>query len=277
MPKSFDEIYTQAYLRDSTSSYAQKLSYRFSANKDYVFWYLNRISEATRRVKDCLGSNLKKMTILDIGCGSGWLAVNLALDGASSVGIDVARELVYFSKRRAKYHDVPVDFIVADCTWLPFREEKFDFAVAFDVLEHMKRPVSCLEEVYRILKRDSKFFFETPNKLSLFSPHSHSSLISQLKRWWYKKVGKKINYAESCFSDFENLFTLSQLTTHLTRIGFQETHLLMPQKTGSITREALVTLFEKVDILKSFKPSLNIIALKTATNSNRNYNPRSSR
>ena len=265
MPKSFDEIYTQKYLRDSTSIYGQKLCYRFSKNKDYVFWYLKRISEATKRVKMCFGSNLKGSTVLDIGCGSGWLAVNLALDGARSIGIDVARELVDFSKRRAKYYDVPVDFVVADCARLPFKEEKFDFTVAFDVLEHVKRPICCLEEVYRTLKKDSRFFFETPNKLSLFTLHSHSSLMSQLRRWWYKRAKEKITYAQSCFNDFENLFTLGQLTTYLTRIGFQEIRLLMPLKTGGIARRVIAILFEKVELLSMFKPALNIIASKTVT------------
>ena len=266
MPKSFDEIYTRECLRDSNSAYAQKLYYQFSTSKEYVYWYLKRIGEATQTVKECFGSDLKRSIVLDIGCGGGWLTVNLALCGARPIGVDVARDLINFSKKRAEYHNVPVDFVVADCTLLPFKDEAFDFAVAFDVLEHVKKPICCLEEAYRTLRKNSKFFFETPNKLSLFSLHSHSSLINQLRKWWYDRAKKKITYAECCFSDYESLFTLSQLMTYLTRVGFQETHLLIPRKTRNITRKLIALLFEKVSILRSFKPSFNIIASKTVNN-----------
>ena len=167
-----------------------------------------------------------------------------------------------FNNQQSNYFRA--DFIVADCASLPFKDEVFDFTVAFDVLEHVKRPICCLEEVHRVLKSSSKFFLETPNKLSFFSFQSHSSLINQLRKWWYDKTGKEITYAECQFSSFEKLFTLSQLMRHLTRVGFQETHLLMPQKTEGVTRRFIVQLFEKISILKWFKPSLNIVASKIA-------------
>jgi SAM-dependent methyltransferase len=82
---------------------------------------------------------------LDVGCGDGQVALELARAVGSSgrvVGIDIDEDALGIA-RAAQHAGVRADFIRADAT-KPFRQEAFDLAYARLLLSHLADPVGAL-------------------------------------------------------------------------------------------------------------------------------------
>jgi SAM-dependent methyltransferase len=98
--------------------------------------------------------------VLDVGCGSGLYAAELAQRGADVVGFDNSAKLVQHARRRAgsradlRVHDVrePLD-------WLG--DETVDRAVMALVLHHLDDPAPALREVHRVLKPEGRLVVST--------------------------------------------------------------------------------------------------------------------
>jgi len=89
--------------------------------------------------------------VLDLGCGSGELARQVAATGRTVVGCDISKEMI----RRAAEADPAqnVDWITLPPDWrrLPFCEGTFQVVVASSVLEYLDEPLPLLRECARVL------------------------------------------------------------------------------------------------------------------------------
>lgn len=73
-------------------------------------------------------------SVLDIGCGSGFVAYSMAMVGAYVTGLDLSEENIHIASQRHKHPNL--SFIVGDATkFLP--TGKFSTVVASNVLEHI--------------------------------------------------------------------------------------------------------------------------------------------
>ena len=80
--------------------------------------------------------------VLDVGCGSGFIAHHLAaLACASVTGIDVRRSV-----------DAPIRYVCFDGAHVPFRDASFDAALLCYVLHHAQDQRAFLREVRRTLR-----------------------------------------------------------------------------------------------------------------------------
>ena len=84
------------------------------------------------------------MDVLDCGCGSGGITLDLAqaIRPGSVIGIDVAEVEIERARLRAKQGSTSnVHFEIGDIRALPFPDRSFDAASAHNVLEHVtERP-----------------------------------------------------------------------------------------------------------------------------------------
>jgi len=92
--------------------------------------------------------------LLDVGCGTGWLAEHFAdytgLDGSTdAVAAATARD------RDVRLHDVAEP--------LPLPDESFDGVVMKDLLEHVPDPVALVREVRRVLRPGGRVFACSPD------------------------------------------------------------------------------------------------------------------
>lgn len=104
----------------------------------------------------------KKIAILDIGCGGGFLTNRLAEKGHQVTGIDLSEK----SLRVAKKYDTTqsVQYLKANAYDLPFTAPLFDVVSAMDILEHVENPAKLIEEAARVLKPGGLFFYHTFNR-----------------------------------------------------------------------------------------------------------------
>jgi len=94
-----------------------------------------------------------KGDILEIGTGSGHMAIVLAKKGFRLVSIDLDRKVQKTAKSRLKALglDKLVTLKIMDAERLKFRDNAFDYVISVNVLHHAKAPVKCLKEMARVV------------------------------------------------------------------------------------------------------------------------------
>jgi ubiquinone/menaquinone biosynthesis C-methylase UbiE len=105
------------------------------------------------RIADELRKNGAKK-VLDLGCGSGWLAVYLARQGFEVVGVDVSAQAINLANTWASQEDLKISFDVADASQLQYQAGSFDAVVANSIFEHfpIKQAQQLTDKVYTMLK-----------------------------------------------------------------------------------------------------------------------------
>jgi magnesium-protoporphyrin O-methyltransferase len=84
---------------------------------------------------DSLPADLKGARVLDAGCGTGQISLELASRGAQVVGVDISNNLINVAKRRLPSQlSKKIDFKVGDM--LSPTHGKFDYTIAMDSLIH---------------------------------------------------------------------------------------------------------------------------------------------
>jgi len=102
--------------------------------------------------------------VMDVGTGSGHLALLLAEEGAREVvGIDVSPAMLevaeYFRLSSAVAAAKQVSFRLASAQRMPFRNESFDTIICRLLLHHSHKPERILQEIFRLLKPGGTFIF----------------------------------------------------------------------------------------------------------------------
>ena len=126
-------------------------------------------------------SNKKKLSILDVGSGYGFLPFFVD-KGWHVHGIDIDEERV----RRANQikHSNAV-FLKGDAEDFSIGR-KFDVVLALDVIEHLDHPERCIESVSNHVKDDGIFIVSNPNRHSFWTLFFDNRFIrlEQHKQYW---------------------------------------------------------------------------------------------
>ncbi|MCE5241864.1 MAG: bifunctional 2-polyprenyl-6-hydroxyphenol methylase/3-demethylubiquinol 3-O-methyltransferase UbiG, partial [Desulfobacteraceae bacterium] len=115
-------------------------------------------------------------TVLDVGCGGGFLSEEFARDGYRVTGIDPAGASIEAARRHASAHRLDIDYRGGRGEALPFPDASFDIVVCCDVLEHVDAPGPVIREISRVLKDGGIFFYDTLNR-------TWFSKIAAIKVW----------------------------------------------------------------------------------------------
>jgi len=118
--------------------------------------------------------------VLDVGCGTGTLAIAAArrVQGTGEVqGIDASPEMVALARRKAKRRGIEAAFQVAPIEVLPFPADHFDLVLSTFMLHHLPDDVKSqgFAEIRRVLKPGGRF-------LAVDLADSSRTLVGRLTR-----------------------------------------------------------------------------------------------
>lgn len=123
-----------------------------------------RVSEIARRQGDFIEARVaalhrEGLSLLDVGCGTGWLCERLDRYG-DITGTDLADEVLV----RASARLPSVRFVAGNFLELPFAPESFDVVVSVDVLSHFADQPAFLARVAGLLRPAGILLLGTQNR-----------------------------------------------------------------------------------------------------------------
>ena len=182
---------------------------------DLLLWFLSRGKEDEMREKALSLAHLSSgEAVLDIGCGTGTLAIGAKRRvGEHGVvcGVDASPQMLARAARKARKAGVDVDFRNVAVEALPFPDSQFDVVLSTLMLHHLPGNLreECAREIRRVLKSDGRVLiidFGPPEAqrrsiIDHFHHHGHASLPSMVDL--VKRAGMEV--AESGAVGISNL------------------------------------------------------------------------
>ena len=131
---------------------------RISTQKFY------KIERASReKFKTLMRKNIKNKKVLELGCGKGSYAIQLAELGGNLIGIDISEVAIDYSQKQAEEKQVKnnTNFLVMNAEKLDFPSNYFDRVIGSSILHHLDLD-KAISEIARVLKSDGDAIFIEP-------------------------------------------------------------------------------------------------------------------
>ncbi len=175
------------------------------------------------------------MKVLDIGCGTGELCIELAKAGCDVYGIDYSNQGIELAKKNKMQLSANlktrVNFSVMDAGDMKFSDNFFDRIVCIDVFEHIhEEPLQrVIQEMTRVIKPKGRIVLETaPNKFFL-GPLSF--LAKKVLGW---KSFESDEYHVNVFDYFRLKQTLSQIPGKVHITVLNDSHQFLSSRVAGV-------------------------------------------
>jgi len=122
------------------------------------WWFVGRraiLESFLSSIVSRLTSPDSRLTILDVGCGTG-ANIEMLSQYGDAEGVDVSDEALEFCRLKG----LKVQKGLAET--LPYDDESFELTTALDVIEHLDDDVAGLKEMFRVTKRGGYSLFFVP-------------------------------------------------------------------------------------------------------------------
>ncbi len=123
--------------------------------------YLNSFEQG--QVLGMMG-DLAGKKVLDVGAGTGRLAIELARLGAEVIALDVSGSMLRVLEQKARKAGIKINTVVGDAENLDFPDHSFDWIISTFVIVHLKDPKYFFIEAYRVLKDGGKLLVTNINQ-----------------------------------------------------------------------------------------------------------------
>ena len=106
---------------------------------------------------------LKKINILDIGCGGGLLSEPMSRLGANVTAIDASKKNIEIAKFHAKKNNLKINYLCSSPEKLNIKK-KFDVILNMEIIEHVNDVNFFIKKSSNLLKKNGLMFVATLNK-----------------------------------------------------------------------------------------------------------------
>lgn len=165
----------------------EKLVYDLTYEQEKTQWWFRVRRKIVFDIIKKFSKLEPQATILDAGCGTGFLLQELQKT-SQAWGVDSSQEALNYCCQRG-LQDIKKGDILA----LPFENNSFEVVLLLDVLEHIEDDNRALKEVYRVLKKEGFAIIFVPAFQSLWSVQDEIS--HHCRRYRLKQLARKIEKA----------------------------------------------------------------------------------
>jgi len=140
----------------------------------------------------------KGMKILDLACGQGRHAIELAKKGYNITGLDYSDYLLKVARERAGKENVRINFVKGDMRNIPFENEfdaVYNFFTSFGYFSDEEN-FKVLKEINKCLKKGGKFLIDSSNPIRV---------IKELMPQTWFEVENRIYCLEKSEIDYINM------------------------------------------------------------------------
>jgi 2-polyprenyl-3-methyl-5-hydroxy-6-metoxy-1,4-benzoquinol methylase len=102
------------------------------------------------------------MSLVELGCGSGWMTRFAARHGLEAHGYDIAPEMIAIARELAEQEGSTATFEIADMETLDLGH-RFDTALLYDALHHSRRADLVVRTARRALRPGGRLLLVEPN------------------------------------------------------------------------------------------------------------------
>jgi ubiquinone/menaquinone biosynthesis C-methylase UbiE len=203
-----------------------------------------------------------KLTVLDLGCGTGAVTLQLARRGVTVQAVDHSPEMIEVARHKAERAGLAerITFHVADIGDLPFESASFDGVTCQRVLHHILDPARVLAEVDRVLEPGGFFYLSdttpdaTPSGRILRSLFRLVRTMRVRTRTWEPSALPRVHEVRRSATEVERLLAgagFSFELLFLTHVGLRR-HLSPGQRALLIKALSLPWRKKRGDLLFAF-------------------------
>lgn len=174
--EELEQYYAQTYYQQGMGSY--EVSYTDEEKKWFGLrsWMLFEKAQ-----KLCDGKGKK---YIDVGCGEGWLLKEFFSNGYAVTGLDFSSEGI------RKFHSELLPFLTQGNVYglladIIEKGKKYDIVSLANVIEHVKFPHDLLNNIKKIMAKESLLVIVAPNDFSELHNHLEEKKFIT-KQWWLK-------------------------------------------------------------------------------------------
>ena len=160
----------RAFWDNSHQNYDAVAAHGVHSEEEMVMW---------RQGMQRLLGEKKSLKILDIGTGTGFLALLLARMGYNVTGADWAESKISQAKDKARADDIAVQFQVEDAEKLTLESSAFDAVVSRHVLWTLSDPYAAAREWVRVTKTGGRVIVDIPRMGSHSGSHHFGAEIGR--------------------------------------------------------------------------------------------------
>ncbi len=166
-----------------------------------------------------LRRGVKSGRVLDLGTGSGRLAIELAKARGTSfeiTGVDVSENMLELAQENAQCSGVgdKIRFVLANADSLPFADGYFDLVISYASLHHWFKPAEVFREAKRVVKKGGVVIIRDNRRI--YGNPFWETFIWTLSRFMNRR--HRENWPKAILASY----TISEVKSILTEAGLND-------------------------------------------------------
>jgi SAM-dependent methyltransferase len=127
-------------------------------------------------------------SVLEVGCGLGYLTYALRHAGYDAEGMDIAEEAIAVAK--TTYGDY--FFTESIESYAARSTQKYDAVIMAELIEHLEQPVELLHSALGLLSPSGSLILTTPNRTFLGYDEPWATDLPPVHLWWFSEDSLRV-------------------------------------------------------------------------------------